>query len=55
MSPTAEQAHTTAVEAGLDYYIDPDNGLLVMTELYLKKRNYCCDNKCRHCPYNEGK
>ncbi|MEC7753872.1 MULTISPECIES: DUF5522 domain-containing protein [Roseivirga] len=33
-----------------DYYIDK-NGLLVFTEHYLKKRGYCCQNGCRHCPY----
>ncbi|NVJ45781.1 MAG: hypothetical protein HWE21_02310 [Cytophagia bacterium] len=33
-----------------DYYID-DNGLLVFTAHYLKKRGYCCQNGCRHCPY----
>ncbi|KYG78480.1 hypothetical protein AWW68_06845 [Roseivirga spongicola] len=33
-----------------DYYID-DNGLLVFTAHYHKKRGYCCQNGCRHCPY----
>lgn len=33
-----------------DYYID-DDGKLVFTEHYLKKRGYCCQNGCRHCPY----
>ena len=33
-----------------DYYLD-NNGLLVFTEHYLKKRGYCCQNGCRHCPY----
>ena len=35
---------------GEDYYIDVD-GLLVMTEAYLRKRGTCCENGCRHCPY----
>ena len=34
-----------------DYYFD-ENGLLVMTEAYHRKRGFCCGNKCRHCPYN---
>jgi hypothetical protein len=34
-----------------DYYFD-ENGLLVMTEHFLKKRGFCCGNGCRHCPYN---
>lgn len=32
-----------------DYYIE--NGCIVFTELFLKKRGYCCENNCRHCPY----
>jgi iron complex transport system substrate-binding protein len=34
---------------GRDYY--DENGALVFTESYLKRRGYCCDNGCRHCPY----
>ena len=33
----------------VDYYIE--NGNLVFTENYLKKRRYCCESGCRHCPY----
>ena len=47
------EAHSIAVAAGRDFYTDPDTGLMVMTELYLRRRGYCCDNKCRHCPYRE--
>ncbi|WP_159455076.1 DUF5522 domain-containing protein [Pseudobacteriovorax antillogorgiicola] len=32
-----------------DYYFE--DGLMVLTEAYLKKRGYCCGNGCRHCPY----
>jgi len=35
---------------GEDYYIGED-GLLVMTEAYLRRRGSCCENGCRHCPY----
>lgn len=34
---------------GIDYYFE--NGLMVLTALFLKKRGYCCSNDCRHCPY----
>lgn len=34
---------------GIDYYFD--QGLMVLTEHFLKKRGYCCGNGCRHCPY----
>ena len=35
---------------GLDYYIE--NGLLVFTAAFLRKRGYCCESGCRHCPYD---
>lgn len=34
---------------GLDFYFD--EGLMVMTRRYLLNRGYCCENECRHCPY----
>jgi hypothetical protein len=33
-----------------DFYYD-ERGLMVLTESYLRRRGYCCDNGCRHCPY----
>lgn len=41
-------------EVKQDYYIDQD-GNLVMTKEFLKKRGFCCGNGCRHCPYPEKK
>jgi len=38
---------------GVDYYFE--NGLMVLTVQFLLKRGYCCDNGCRHCPFNEKK
>jgi hypothetical protein len=34
-----------------DYYFE--NGLMVLTAHFLKKRGYCCHNDCRHCPYTK--
>ena len=34
---------------GEDYYIE--NGLMVLTAHYLRRRGYCCDQGCRNCPY----
>ena len=36
-----------------DFYTEDGN--LVFTEAYLKKRGYCCESGCRHCPYGFGK
>lgn len=37
---------------GIDYYFE--NGLMVLTEHFLKNRGYCCGNNCRHCPYEKN-
>ncbi len=34
----------------IDFYVD-ENGYSVFTEQYHLKRGYCCNNGCRHCPY----
>ena len=34
---------------GVDYYLE--NGRWVFTAFYLRKRGYCCESGCRHCPY----
>jgi hypothetical protein len=34
---------------GRDFYFE--NGLFVLTEYFLLKRGFCCENGCRHCPY----
>jgi hypothetical protein len=34
---------------GIDYYMDGDK--FVFTEAYHRKRGYCCNSRCRHCPY----
>jgi Family of unknown function (DUF5522) len=47
---TNETASQTFVE-GTDFYFD--NGLMVLTGQFLKKRGYCCGSGCRHCPYSD--
>ncbi|MEI7486093.1 MAG: DUF5522 domain-containing protein [Chryseobacterium sp.] len=38
------------MKKNIDFYFD-ENGLMVLTESFLKKRGYCCKNGCKHCPY----
>ncbi len=38
----------------IDYYLN-DQGFMVFTEQYHLKRGYCCENNCKHCPYEENK
>ena len=44
----AEKAEPKFVE-GVDFYFE--NGLMVLTAEFLRKRGYCCKSGCRHCPY----
>jgi len=34
---------------GVDYYMDA--GKFVFTAAYHRKRGYCCNSRCRHCPF----
>ncbi len=36
-----------------DYYVE--NGFIVFTESFLRKRGYCCKSGCRHCPFGYQK
>jgi hypothetical protein len=38
-----------SLQPGEDYSIE--RGLLVFTAAYHRKRGYCCQSGCRHCPY----
>ena len=33
-----------------DYY-KTEEGYIVFTEQYLKRRGFCCKNGCKHCPF----
>lgn len=49
MNEPKSEPKTERLVEGEDYYFE--NGLMVLTELFLLKRGYCCENGCRHCPY----
>jgi hypothetical protein len=36
---------------GEDYYLE--GGMLVFTASYHRRRGYCCESACRHCPFND--
>lgn len=46
--------NNTPLKEGEDYYFN-EEGLVVMTEKFLKKRGFCCKNNCRHCLYKENR
>ena len=43
------QETDVAVAGPGDFYFE--NGLIVFTAAYHKRRGYCCGSGCRHCPY----
>ena len=45
----ASATDNAVLQEGLDYYLE--NGLMVFTALFLRRRGYCCERGCRHCPY----
>lgn len=49
----AEQvrADSAAPLAPEDFYHEGPN--LVFTEAYHRKRGYCCNSGCRHCPFSQ--
>lgn len=46
-----ERLHRLGLESG-DYYLTKE-GYIVFTEQYHRKRGYCCQSGCRHCPYDK--
>ena len=49
LRPKLEMPQQEKLVEGIDYYIE--GGRFVFTEHYLRKRGYCCQSGCRHCPY----
>ncbi len=46
---TKSSVNDVASSTESDYYLE--NGYVVFTESYHKKRGYCCGSGCRHCPF----
>ena len=53
-SKLADLLHKKACEENKWFYKDPDTGYTVMTKKFLLERGYCCNSKCRHCPYKNS-
>ncbi len=47
-SPEPDEPTTEALVPEDFYYEGP---YLVFTAAYHRKRGYCCNSNCRHCPY----
>lgn len=54
MSPADENeaaGRDTAELTAEDFYLE--GPYIVLTEVYHRKRGYCCNSGCRHCPYQK--
>ncbi|MFT5998462.1 MAG: hypothetical protein ACI81P_000915 [Neolewinella sp.] len=49
-SQEEEEPPVNAEEGTEDYYFE--NGLLVMSATFHRKRGFCCGNACKNCPYD---
>ena len=49
--PTDDASTEDQLVEGTDYYFE--GPFMVFTARYLLRRGYCCDNSCRHCPYEK--
>jgi hypothetical protein len=51
-----KRQHAPAVQpelvAGKDYYLEGSK--MVFTADFLRRRGFCCESGCRHCPYGFG-
>jgi hypothetical protein len=52
----SEEEKNTAIKnsENLDYYYSPE-GYIIFTEHYHRKRGFCCQSGCKHCPYGYDK
>ena len=46
-----DMGHPSLLLEGEDYY--SENGLIVFTAGYHRRRGYCCESSCRHCPFTD--
>jgi hypothetical protein len=46
-----QRVHDEAIRRGRDRYTDPESGARVFTELFHRRRGFCCGFGCLHCPY----
>ena len=51
MSVYLAHVQSNKLTENIDYYIDKESGLMVLTSFFHLKRGHCCGNKCRECPY----
>jgi len=51
-APTEPGRRQSDLVLGQDYYLEGE--YVVFTAEFLRRRGYCCESGCRHCPYGFG-
>jgi hypothetical protein len=51
-SQKQESSADPPLDQGEDFYLE--DGRMVFTEAFLRRRGTCCESGCRHCPYGFG-
>ena len=46
-----KKLHEEAIKNNKNFYIEPGTGFMIWTKDFLLKREFCCENDCKHCPY----
>ena len=50
--PADSGRSSTDLVLGEDYYLEGE--YMIFTADFLRRRGYCCESGCRHCPYGFG-
>ena len=45
------RVRSNKLKKDIDYYIDEQSGLMILTAHYLLSKGSCCGKKCLNCPY----
>jgi hypothetical protein len=53
MATPSKPVADSPLAEGEDFY--REGPFVVFTETYLRRRGYCCESGCRHCPWSETK
>jgi hypothetical protein len=49
-APTSTTYPESSLVEGEDYYLE--GAAMVFTARFLRRRGYCCESGCRHCPFD---
>ncbi|MFA6959044.1 MAG: DUF5522 domain-containing protein [Thermoanaerobaculia bacterium] len=53
METAQNRPDETPLVEGVDFY--REGPYVVFTEAFLRRRGYCCESGCRHCPWGSNR